>query len=210
MYIYVRKRRRTAVPPSGVELKARTGCSRANINKRAEAGPPGCTVCSHSLGYTYHHFGLYSFPHSTNMSSSYSPLLLVKSGSLRYKSTSSMTPSIKETSPSAEGSATGGGSASGPTSPSLTDQLPKLRRVFTTHACRRRRKEEIQKKQERHLVVPGLTVCASPVLGSWRMSSAVGRRPTLGVAHSLPLGHPAFNRSDFLLFFSSHNLTCLN
>lgn len=182
-------------------LKARTGCSRANINKRAGAGPPGCTVCSHSLGYTYHHFGLVQF---TKMSSSYSPLLLVKSGSLRYKSTSSMTPSIKETSPSTEDSASGGG---GSTSPSLADQLPKLRRVFTTHACRRRRKEEIQKKQERHLVVPGLTVCASPVLGSWRMSSAAGRRPTLGVAHSLPLGHPNFNRSDFFLFFSSHNLS---
>lgn len=96
-----------------------------------------------------------------------SPLLLFKSGSFRRPKEAPRDLS---------------GSPDATSTPQTTSPL-RLRRVFTTHACRRtnnRRRDA------------GTTAHGSPV--QWRMASLM-RKP-LGVAHSVPLGPGfGFNRS---------------
>lgn len=83
--------------------------------------------------------------------------------------------------------ASGGGGLTVPSSSSsqLDTSPQRLRRVFTTHACRRRRKEELAAQHP-----AGSGSGSAP----WRMSSLM-KKP-LGIAHSVPLGCTLhFNRS---------------
>ena len=101
-----------------------------------------------------------------------SPLLLFKSGSFRRPKEAPR--DISGTSPDSA------------TTQESTSPL-RLRRVFTTHACRRAN----TRKRDVGFVSAG-TAHGSPV--QWRMASLM-KKP-LGVAHSVPLGPGfGFNRS---------------
>lgn len=104
-----------------------------------------------------------------------SPLLLFKSGSLRRHPTKKADGQLG----AVGGEAVGGGQSE---SSGQLEPPHRLRRVFTTHACRRRSgRQEVKTAAAGH---------ASPL--HWRMT-ALMKKP-LGIANSVPLG-ANFNRS---------------
>ncbi len=133
--------------------------------------------------------------------SSASPLLLFKSKSFRRHRDSSGSPTRTLGLPdSVEGgggagaSGASGGGPGGDSSLSSDNNSPhRLRRVFTTHACRRRPTEA---KSLGGPIPPGH---ASPI--QFRRMTSLMKKP-LGIAHSVPLGVPGlcgplnFNRLE--------------
>ncbi|KAK4026735.1 hypothetical protein OUZ56_015761 [Daphnia magna] len=115
----------------------------------------------------------------SSFSSCSSPLLLFKSKSFRRPRNTSGSPTR------ALGSADGASGGAGPSSSSSECDPPhRLRRVFTTHACRR---------------CPAEVKSLGPVAGhaspiQFRRMTSLMKKP-LGIAHSVPLGVPLnFNR----------------
>ncbi len=108
--------------------------------------------------------------------------MLFKSGSLRRHRDSSGG-SRGNLDDGGGGGASGNGQGSGVDSGDQLDPPHRLRRVFTTHACRRRpNRPEVNTAGH-----------ASPL--QWRMKSFM-KKP-LGIAHSVPLGAPLnFNRFE--------------
>ena len=141
--------------------------------------------------------------------SSASPLLLFKSKSFRRHRDTSGSPTRTLGLPDGVEGGGAGASGGGPGGSSPDNNSPhRLRRVFTTHACRRRPTEA---KSLGGPMPPGH---ASPI--QFRRMTSLMKKP-LGIAHSVPLGVPGlcgplnFNRLDGLYFNREKNKTkCSN
>ncbi|KAI9563608.1 hypothetical protein GHT06_011072 [Daphnia sinensis] len=118
----------------------------------------------------------------SSFSSCSSPLLLFKSKSFRRPRNTSGSPTRALGSPDGAAAISGG---PGPSSTSSECDPPhRLRRVFTTHACRRRPAEVKS--------LGPIAGHASPI--QFRRMTSLMKKP-LGIAHSVPLGVPLnFNR----------------
>jgi hypothetical protein len=139
--------------------------------------------------------------------SSASPLLLFKSKSFRRHRDTSGSPTRTLGLPDGVEDGGGAGASGGGPDSSLSsgnNSPHRLRRVFTTHACRRRPTEAKS--------LGGPPGHASPI--QFRRMTSLMKKP-LGIAHSVPLGVPSlcgplnFNRLDApcSLKFASSNLT---
>lgn len=140
--------------------------------------------------------------------SSASPLLLFKSKSFRRHRDTSDSPTRTLGLPDGVEDGGGAGASGGGPDSSLSsgnNSPHRLRRVFTTHACRRR-------PTEAKSLIGGPPGHASPI--QFRRMTSLMKKP-LGIAHSVPLGVPNlcgplnFNRLDApcLKKFTSSNLT---
>lgn len=127
-----------------------------------------------------------------------SPLLLFKSKSFRRHRDTSGSPTRTlghgpDSVEGASGDGPGGSSSLSSSTDSQHNSPHRLRRVFTTHACRRRPTET------KNLGCPVPPGHASPI--QFRRMTSLMKKP-LGIAHSVPLGVPGlcgplnFNRLD--------------